>query len=787
MKRRFFLILAAGLALLLAACSTETDNTAATDGDEEVSGDADENDAAEADADTDDDAAEAPPFHVRGSVEQIHIWGAPPETAMELVGLSGSVEQSATTDYQGSLIFRNRAPGEGYAVRLAGDPDVAVNDVTVMSVEGSLPDEEFYASQRLEPGYGYLTTRDGTTLSIFVSLPGPVEEGPYPTLINYSGYSPSAPGESLGGAAELFCGEFPVLCDAPHHPEGIIGGIMGFATAGVNIRGTGCSGGAYDYFEPLQLLDGYDVIEVVARQEWVKHHKVGMVGLSYPGISQLFVASTRPPSLAAIAPMSVIADTYTSTLLPGGIYNTGFALQWIENVLEKAQPYAHQWITDRVDGGDTICEENQLLHSQQLDAIAKALENPFYSDEIGGPVNPTTFVDKIEVPVFLAGQCQDEQTGPHFAALFDKFVNAPLVRFTMTNGVHADGYAPQILGEWLTFLSLTVNRELPSIPSNAAALTGMFMEIIYDEPNLDMPPLRYDVYADYETAMQDYEAENPVRVIFESGAAPDLSPGAPQGIFEARFREWPIPETTPLRLYFQPDGSLAEQAPPADGGAGAFEPDPEAGDRVTLQSGSVDALQPDYIYRQLAPSKALSFIGAPLEDNLAMVGSGSVDLWLKSSAEDADLEVNLTEVRPDGMESYVQSGWLRASRRTLKEESTELRPVSSHYENDAHPLDPEAWNLVRVELMPFAHVFRAGSRIRISVDTPGDSRAWWRFKLLEFETPPTHSVAHNADFPSRIVLPGVPGIEVMGERADCHALRGQPCRDYEPFENQPAR
>ena len=30
------------------------------------------------------------------------------------------------------------------------------------------------------------------------------------------------------------------------------------------MRGTGCSGGAFDYFEPLQGLDGYDVIETVA-------------------------------------------------------------------------------------------------------------------------------------------------------------------------------------------------------------------------------------------------------------------------------------------------------------------------------------------------------------------------------------------------------------------------------------------------------------------------------------------------------------------------------------------
>ena len=63
---------------------------------------------------------------------------------------------------------------------------------------------------------------------------------------------------------------------------------------------------------------GYDVVEAVAAQPWVAHHKVGMVGISYPGISQLFVAQTQPPDLEAIAPLSTIADTYRSTLYPGG-------------------------------------------------------------------------------------------------------------------------------------------------------------------------------------------------------------------------------------------------------------------------------------------------------------------------------------------------------------------------------------------------------------------------------------------------------------------------------------
>ncbi len=726
-------------------------------------------------------------FKVRATVNQIYIWKTEAETDFEVLDSTGEIVFSGTTDYQGSLVVRELEAGAGYTVRLADNPEDLTDQLHVMSVENSLPDVSFYEEQVIEPGYGYITMRDGTKLSIFVSLPGPVEDGPYPTVVNYSGYSPSRPGRSLGEDAEIFCGTYPILCDAPSHPSGLIAGVMGYASVGVNLRGTGCSGGAYDYFEPLQLLDGYDVIEIIARQEWVKHHKVGMVGLSYPGITQLFVASTNPPSLAAISPFSVIADTATSTLVPGGIYNNGFALEWIEMVLNKAEPYAHSWITELVEQGDTICEEHQLLHSQKLDAIQKALDNPYYTEEVAGQYDPTRFVDKIDVPVFLTGQSQDEQTGPHFPILFGKFDQAPAKRFTMTNGVHPDGFAPQNLIEWAHFLAFYVDQEIPQLDPLLYTMVPIFIEDVFHSSGLELPTNRFEEYTDFEQALADYEAEQDIRVIFESGAHEDVDPGAPRGRFDVKFSEWPIPETQALRLYFQPEGGLSKSLPPEDGSASSFEHDPEAGSRVTLVDGSIDIPQPNYDYVQLVEGKALSFITEALDKDLVMVGSGSVDLWLKSTADDADLEVNLTEVRPDGRESYIQSGWLRASHRNLLPETTEFRPVSSHYEEDVEPLQADVWNEVRVEIMPFSHIFRAGSRIRLSVDTPGDSRARWRFLLLESETPPIHTIAHMKDYASSVVLPVIPDIDVPTEIPPCEALRGQPCRDYVEYENQTAR
>src|SRR5947208_11656946 len=152
------------------------------------------------------------------------------------------------------------------------------------------------------------------------ALCGPVTPatGSAPTLAEYSGYGYANP-------------------DGPQSGIATIANLMGFTVVDVNMRGTGCSGGAFDFFEPLQNLDGYDIIETVARQPWVAHNKVGMLGISYGGISQLFTAQTQPPGLAAITPLSVIDQTQT-TLYPGGILNTGFALAWTKERVHEAEP-----------------------------------------------------------------------------------------------------------------------------------------------------------------------------------------------------------------------------------------------------------------------------------------------------------------------------------------------------------------------------------------------------------------------------------------------------------------
>ena len=718
-------------------------------------------------------------FQTRGTVEQIYVTHAKPGASLEVLDPSDAVVGGGEADALGSLVVRKLTPGKGYRVRSGNEVSDAVE---VLSVGGSTPSQDFYSSQKLSAGSGYITTRDGTKLSVYVTLPGPADKGPYPTVVNYSGYDPSKPGEPLGDYKDL-CGALPVLCDAPSDPSALLAALMGYATVGVNMRGTGCSGGPYDFFEPLQLLDGYDVIETVAAQDWVAGHRVGMTGLSYPGISQLFVARTHPPSLAAITPLSVIGNTVT-TLVPGGILNDGFAINWIENVLKKADPYGQGWEQARVDAGDETCEENQLLHGQKVDVIQKAYDNPYYTDEVAGPVNPSAFAGEIDVPVFLAGAWQDEQTGPFFFTLLDQFAGAPLARFTVYNGVHPDAFGPHTLIEWKNFLDFYVAERIPSIDAAVRSLSPLLFQEIF-KVKMDLPPDRFTQYTSYDEALSAYQKEPNLRVLFEAGGEAPL--GAPQGSFESSFAAWPVPGTEARRLYFQPDGSLGTDKPAVATGASRFALDPEAGQRgILAPGGNVWDLLPAYDWKPLETGKAVAFISAPLGDDMAVVGTGSVDLFVKSSVDDADLEVNLSEVRPDGQEMYVQSGWLRASHRALAASATELWPEHAFREKDAKPLTPGEWTEVRVGIAGMSHVFRKGSRVRVAVDTPGDSRAEWRFNLKKFSGDALYDVAHSADRPSSLVLSVVSGVTVPPTLPACPSLRGQQCRAYVELSNQPS-
>ncbi len=666
---------------------------------------------------------------VRGSAEQLFVTGLKPGARVKL----GSETQRAGS--LGGVVFRNVRPG---SYRVAG------KRVRVFSTRSAPLSTATYKQKLPATGYGYLKTRDGTTLAIDVHLPpGPP---PYPTLVEYSGYGYANPAGGESSIAQ-------------------IANLLGFAVVDVNMRGTGCSGGAFDYFEPLQGLDGYDVIETVARQPWVLGGRVGMMGISYGGISQLFVAATRPPHLAAITPLSVIDDTAT-TLYPGGILNTGFALSWGKDRAHDARPASanggQAWALARIRAGDRVCKANQVLHAEAIDLIAKARKNRTYVPKVADPLAPVTFVRKIGVPVFLACQFTDEQTGGHCPALASRFTGTRRKWFTFTNGTHIDSLDPATFNRWFDFLSLYVARRAPVLPDSVKSLAPAVFQTSMGVSGVTLPDDPIQGQPSFDAALAAFEALPSVRILFDNGAGG--SPGAPVPGFEQSFASFPqgVARTWSLGVEFGATLNWNPRARPPTSFTG------------NTGAGGLWSAMPAYRWQPPdPPNAAMDYETDPLAADTVVIGAGALETAIKATVPDVDLQVTVSELRPDGIETFVQNGWLRASQRKLDpRKSTRLEPIISRRASDVAPLPRGHFAAVTIPLYYQGHVYRAGSRIRVLVGAPGGDQPVWSFAELVPKRPTTLELRT----PATLVLPVVPGVAVPTPLPACPGLRGEACR-----------
>ena len=474
---------------------------------------------------------------------------------MTLLDSKGRRVATRRATAEGGLLFRRVKPGGGYRVRLDG-AGTKSEPLTVLSAQSAPPNTEVYDQSIPPDGYGYLTTRDGTKLAINVHPPQdvtsvlptgelpPLPSGPTPTLIEYGGYGYADPAGPESGIS-------------------LIGNLMGFTVVDVNMRGTGCSGGAFDFFEPLQSLDGYDVIETIARQPWVAGNKVGMMGISYGGISQLFTASTQPPSLAAITPISVIDATQT-TLYPGGVLNTGFAVAWAKDRIDDGKPagpdQGQPWAYKRIQEGDATCAANQALHGEAADLKAKIPATTTTSRRSPTRSRRRRSSTRSTCPIFLACQWEDEQTGGHCPTLASRFTGTSRKWFTFTNGAHVDSLDPETFNRWFDFLQLYVAHRAPA---TFAAIAHAAAPVVYEEAmgisGVSLPPDPIQQKPTYDSALAAFEAQPPVRVLFDNGAGG--KPGQPYPGFEHSFAGLPVPGTTARTWYVTGEDSLGDGRP----------------------------------------------------------------------------------------------------------------------------------------------------------------------------------------------------------------------------------
>jgi predicted acyl esterase len=132
----------------------------------------------------------------------------------------------------------------------------------------------------------------------------------------------------------------------------------------------------------------------------------------------------------------------------------------------------------------------------------------------------------------------------------------------------------------------------------------------------------------------------------------------------------------------------------------------------------------------------------------------------------------------------VQNGWVRGNMRKLDDtKSTLLEPVLSLREQDVSPMPTNRFVRVVIPLYYQGHVYRTGSRIRVRISAPNGDQPIWSFSETEPAGPAQVALGYGKKMPSRLILPVVPGVSVPTGLPPCPGLRGEPCRDYQPFTN----
>jgi uncharacterized protein len=174
-------------------------------------------------------------------------------------------------------------------------------------------------------------------------------------------------------------------------------------------------------------------------------------------------------------------------------------------------------------------------------------------------------------------------------------------------------------------------------------------------------------------------------------------------------------------------------------------------------------------------------VTSPLSTNTTVVGAGAVNLWVRSSAPNADFQATISEVRPDGKETFVQGGWVRGNERKLDAaKSTPLEPVLSLRAADVSPLLANGFVKLTIPLYYQGHAYRAGSRIRVTISAPNGDQPIWSFGETQPSGTAKIDIARASGAPSSLVLPVVPGVSVPTALPPCPGLRGEPCRPYQP-------
>lgn len=421
--------------------------------------------------------------------------------------------------------------------------------------------------------------RDGVELAIDVVRPGGGHRGP--AILNFNPYHK----DGRGGRTSV---------ESVHRHFA----ARGYAAVTADLRGLGNSGGVSPgLFAPGEGQDGHDLVEWIAAQDWCDGN-VGMWGVSYPGITALSTAVTRPPHLKAIVPIHATSDLHRGVVSLGGT-GSGFWMRadWGPRMVaynlmppqlqDSGGRWATTWAAHLAGNPPWLAA---FVHHPGFDAFWQAR---------------VADVSKIECPSFNICGWRDlytDCTPRDFAAIA----------------------APKklLMGPW--------KHEFPDTGKEAPAAGLADMERWFDRWLMGTP--------------NGIEDEAPVSLYIQGQ----------EGFWRAE-QHWPPSRLAPRTLALASDFTLAE-----DGGAGtsAHVYDPTIGMQSLAWDPWTTSIDPTLPHDQSGDdARSLCFTTAALRTPMELIGGPEAVLEVAASALPLNIVVKLSAVAPNGRSVLITSGW----------------------------------------------------------------------------------------------------------------------------------
>ncbi len=499
----------------------------------------------------------------------------------------------------------------------------------------------------------YVEMRDGVKLAIDIcrpvdSLTGKVVEEPLPVLWMHTPYNRRYNDNSAERmTVECYAGTAAQLVK------------YGYVVATVDFRGLFASFGHNENYNRGEWVgaarnDAYDITEWLAVQPW-SNGKIGMWGCSATGGSQMQAATTAPPHLKAIFPMSFEFDVYDFRVA-GGISSAWRPWQQPEGTLTAGQ--RRDLMAAPVDGDtdSTLLKQAISGHAANFDDVGYVPFRDSYSPNVTDPdakqwwvkSSPSNYLKEINgsgIAMYMAVNWDEGNTkpGPFFA-----FNNFTIPRKLIIGpGVHCD---------WFTSMKATgfdiVMEELRFFDY---WLKGI------DNGIMDEDPVYYYTY------------------------------NAPKGLEWQSAPTWPLPAEQRVDFYLGA-GSLSKSAPA------------EEGKDVTTTQGTI-------VYETEALSQDVQVTGHPALR--LWVSSTATDGDFVATLQDVAPDGELTSYNVQGqlrasLRKLAEPPYNRLG-----------LPYHSSNEADVAPLVPGEPTELVFPILPISMIFKAGHKIQLAISFAG--------------------------------------------------------------------